>query len=275
MREWLLTSTLPYWLVFLMVLVSTGICVVATSVVKAQGNKLLSFGVVVAVTALIVVGVVCEWAIYLSVKNECLWWIESKEIGFFSRLFRAIPLFLFLTAQIVQIKLYKSFVEKYLQKDGLNVRGIIKSTVYLFPAMFVLYMLLNLFGMGKPMRDYVFYACFIIGLIAGMGRSLVDNIATAGVRRGVAFSVVAIVIMSGAVVSVMLLSNVVLTLFFQLLVYSAFVLLMMQVVPAMNNQISITKPNRLIFRDDAGTAHYTAHDRDVANVKIKEGKSSD
>lgn len=275
MREWLLTSTLPYWLVFLMVLVSTGICVVATSVMKAQGNKLLSFGVVVAVTALIVVGVACEWAIYLSVKNECLWWIEAKEIGFFSRLFRAIPLFLFLTAQIVQIKLYKGFVEKYLQKDGLNVRGIIRSTVYLFPAMFVLYMLLDLFGMGKPMRDYVFYACFIVGLIAGMGRSLADNIATAGVRRGVVFSVVAIVIMSGAVVSVMLLSNVVLTLFFQLLVYAAFVLLMMQVVPAMNSQISMSHTVSNFFRDDDGHIHSSTHDRDVANIKIKESKSAD
>lgn len=275
MREWLLTSTLPYWLVFLMVLVSTGICVVATSVMKAQGNKLLSFGMVVAVTALIVVGVVCEWAIYLSVKNECLWWIEAKEIGFFSRLFRAIPLFLFLTAQIVQIKLYKGFVEKYLQKEGLNVRGIIRSTVYLFPAMFVLYMLLDLFGMGKPMRDYVFYACFIIGLIAGMGRSLADNIATAGVRRGVVFSVVAIVIMSGAVVSVMLLSNVVLTLFFQLLVYAAFVLVMMQVVPAMNSQIEISQNTRLLFRDDAGHIHNNASDRDAANVKIRASKSAD
>lgn len=278
MKEWLLTSTLPYWLMFLIVLVSTGICVVAINMVKGktQDRKLLSFGVVVTVTALIVMGVLCEWAIYLTVKNECLWWVESKEIGFFGRLLRCIPLYLFLTVQIVQIKLYKNFIEAYLQNDGLNVKGIIRGTVYLFPAMFVLYMLLDLFGMEKPMRDYVFYICFIIGLIAGMGKSLADNISAAGLRNGVAFSVVAIVIISGAVVSVILLFNVVMGLFFEFLVYAAGLALVMNVVPSMNTQLLSMKPNtdRNFFHDDAGTLHNSTMERDAANAQIKANKDT-
>lgn len=279
MKEWLLTSTLPYWLMFLIVLVCTGICVAATNMVKGktQDRKLLSFGVVVTVTALIVVGVLCEWAIYLTVKNECLWWVDSKEISFFGRLLRCIPLYLFLTVQIVQIKLYKNFIEAYLQNDGLNVKGIIRGTVYLFPAMFVLYMLLDLFGMEKPMRDYVFYICFIIGLIAGMGKSLADNISAAGLRNGVAFSVVAIVIISGAVVSVILLFNVVMGLFFEFLVYAAGLALVMNVVPSVNAQLPSLKPKipSSFLRDNDGTLHYNIHDRDAANAQINANKNTD
>ena len=279
MKEWMLTSTFPYWLMFLMVLVSTGICVAATSMVKGktQDRKLLSFGVVVTVTALIVMGVLCEWAIYLTVKNECLWWVESKEIGFFGRLLRCIPLYLFLTVQIVQIKLYKNFIEAYLQNDGLNIKGIIRGTVYLFPAMFVLYMLLDLFGMGKPMRDYVFYICFIIGLIVGMGKSLVNNISAAGLRNGVAFSVVAIVIISGAVVSVILLFNVILTLFFEFIVYAIGLAVVMNVVPSINTQIISSRPKipSSFLRDDSGTLHHTIQARDAANTQIKASKDTD
>lgn len=249
MKEWLLTSTLPYWLMFLMTVITGGMCLaVRWVVVKNENSKLLSFGAVLALTILIISVIACEWAIYISIQNECLWWIEDKEIGFFTRLVRAIPLYLFLTVQIFQLKYYKDYIGAYLRTADLDVKGIIRGTVFLLAAVFILYMVLDWVGVEKPLRDYIFYGVLVAGIVICLGKSFYKNISAVGLIKGVGFTVISLIIVSGAVVSMILFFNVVLTLFFQTLIYVAFLLMFNNVISSMNLGIKHQEYEAKLFR---------------------------
>lgn len=275
MKEWLMTSTLPYWLMFVLVILSSGTCL-AVSANSYKSSFLKSFPVFILVTLLTLAVVAGEWYIYLNLKNECLWRCISEDYGFFTKLFRSLPLFIFLFAQISQLWAYRSYVESYIDDEGLKFKGIIICALVLIPVMFVVYILLNMFGVAKETRDMIFYICLGVGFLIGISQTLYKNISVAGFFIGVIFTVVAGIIASGAVISLMLLFNVVIELFFQMLVFIGACIVIGGGLSFVNKggggSIAKSAPQQPIWRDEAGHLHSNAGDRDAANAKLKEKK---
>lgn len=273
MKELLLSSIIPYWLLFLLVLSSTGISIACTALIK-RFPKLSGNILIILVTVICFLTVAGEWYIYLTVKNGCLWWCLTKDFNFFERLIRSIPLFVFLLCQIWQVVTYRNFIEIMVGKTGLQVKSTIVSVVILIPAMIFLYMFLDLCGLSTSIRNLIFYVCLVVGIILCLSKSFYKNISVAGFLPGSIFTVTSIIIVSGSFISVILLINVFLQLFFQFLVFAVGLAICNSVFPALSGAMAVSAPKfSTRFRDDAGHLHQNSGEMDAANTRIRASKS--
>ena len=182
MKEILLTSTLPYWLVFLLVLGGF----VALLFQGRNGSKsnlpiLTAAGCMLAATIL-------EVLIYAIVGNNCMWWCLSKEYGFWSKLFRLIPFAVFVVLQIGQIFMFKGVLEEMMGKS-LSMKLLFICFVLTFPVVFVLSVGADIFGASDETKNSIGTTAFWILVIAGLAWSLVRNIMSVGIKHGVVFTV--------------------------------------------------------------------------------------
>ena len=131
MKEILLTSTLPYWFVFLLVVGGmAALLFQGRNGSKSNVPLLVSAGCMLAATAL-------ELLIYNTVHNNCMWWCISKEYGFWEKLFRLIPFAIFVVLQIGQIFMFKAVLEEMTGKS-LSLKLLFICFVLTFPVVFVI-----------------------------------------------------------------------------------------------------------------------------------------
>lgn len=274
MKDFLMTSTVPYWFMLFLVIASTGICLAGAKLTE-RFPKLSGNAIIILVTATCFATVAGEWLIFLTVKTGCLWWCLSKDLNFFEKFFRSILLFIFLLCQILQVVTYKKFIEATIGKSGLQVKSTIIGALILVPAMVIIFLLLDMLGIGKTLRNIISYAFLIIGIVICIGKSLHKNTSAAGFIPGTIFTVTSIIIVSGSLISVMLLFNVVFTLFFQFIIFVALLAACKMLFPALSGTMaSSTTQFNPRFRDDDGNLHRTPAEMDAANARIRASKNN-
>ena len=186
MKDFLLTSTLPYWIVFTLMAAAGFIAIVN------MRKKSISRLSVQLVTFLAIVGTVFGLVIYSLLGGKSIWWCTSSDYGFFGKLLRVIPLIVFVGIQLTQVFVYKAFVEQYFQKE-LSIKGTFVSLIVIVPATLVLYVILNMFGLEKETRDIVAYSILGLALVVGVGWAMVRNVKSIGMMYGLMFTVATLV----------------------------------------------------------------------------------
>lgn len=216
MKEFLLSTTIPYWIVFGLV-TAAGVL----ALINMRKNT-VSKSSVQLVTLLALAGTVLGLAIYSVAGGSSIWWCTSKDYSFFGKLLRAIPLIIFVGIQLAQVFVYKTFVEQYFQKE-LSIKGSFISLIVIVPASFVLYIVLDILGLEKGTRDLIFYIILGIALIAGVGWAMALNVKSIGKKYGSIFTAVTLVMIIGGLMSIVLLINALTALILQVLMVAAVV----------------------------------------------------
>lgn len=216
MKEFLLSTTIPYWIVFGLV-TAAGVL----TLINMRKNT-VSKSSVQLVTLLALAGTVLGLAIYSVAGGSSIWWCTSKDYSFFGKLLRAIPLIIFVGIQLAQVFVYKTFVEQYFQKE-LSIKGSFISLIVIVPASFVLYIVLDILGLEKGTRDLIFYIILGIALIAGVGWAMALNVKSIGKKYGSIFTAVTLVMIIGGLMSIVLLINALMALILQVLMVAAVV----------------------------------------------------
>lgn len=216
MKEFLLSTTIPYWIVFGLV-TAAGVL----ALINMRKNT-VSKSSVQLVTLLALAGTVLGLAIYSVAGGSSIWWCTSKDYSFFGKLLRAIPLIIFVGIQLAQVFIYKTFVEQYFQKE-LSIKGSFISLIVIVPASFVLYIVLDILGLEKGTRDLIFYIILGIALIAGVGWAMALNVKSIGKKYGSIFTAVTLVMIIGGLMSIVLLINALMALILQVLMVAAVV----------------------------------------------------
>lgn len=275
MKEILLTSTLPYWLVFLLVLGGF----VALLFQGRNGSKsnlpiLTAAGCMLAATIL-------EVLIYAIVGNNCMWWCLSKEYGFWSKLFRIIPFAVFVVLQIGQIFMFKGVLEEMMGKS-LSMKLLFICFVLTFPVVFVLSVGADIFGASDETKNSIGTTAFWILVIAGLAWSLVRNIMSVGIKHGVVFTAFSAVCVVAVCLAVFVFLVALIALFFQVLITVAacgaifFILTNgMGKGSSMVDEFANRKSPGPVFRDDDGHLHHNSAARDSANRKIAERRNGE
>ena len=108
MKEFLTSSTLPFWFVFIIVAAAFGLTLLYMKG-GSKSSKLLfaSAGCMLAATIL-------EIVIYSVLGGNSMWWCTSDKYGFFMKLVRLIPFALFIAFQILQVFFFKGAVEEHI-----------------------------------------------------------------------------------------------------------------------------------------------------------------
>lgn len=266
MKDLLLNSVLPYWAIFALVAASGAMCIFE------MRKPAISHGAVRAVTLLSLAGTLSAMAVYSALGGSCIWWCTSSEYGFFSKLLRALPLFVFVAVQMGQVFAYKLFMQQYFQGE-LSIKGAFLSLIVVVPVAIVVYVLLDWIGLGQTARDVLFYAVLLVSLGAGVGWAMKRNVASVGKRRGLLFTAVSVVMICGGLVSLLLLLVAILNLFLQILMVAAVVGLAFFLLPKMSSADSARSDVPDSFRrDDEGHLHSTISNKEEANRKIAERK---
>lgn len=271
MKEFLLTSTLPYWFVFLLVV--AGFVAVFFQGSKGRAALIVAAGCMLAATIL-------EVVIYAIVGNDCLWWSLSKEYGFWENLFRLLPFAVFVVFQIGQIFVFKGVLEEVMGKQ-LSMKTLFICFVLTFPIVFIISLGADIFGASDETKNTVSTVVFWLLIAAGVGWSLVRNVRSVGLRRGVIFTVFSAVCVVSACLAVFLLIIALFTLFLQVLItVAAIAAIFFIFTNGMGKGSSVAdalahpkKSEPKIYFDEDGNQHSNAAARESANRKIAERKN--
>lgn len=275
MKEFLLSSTLPYWFVFLLVVGG----MVALLFQGRNGSKsnvpiLVSAGCMLAAT-------VFEILIYATVHNDCLWWSLSKEYGFWEKLFRIMPFAAFVVLQIGQIFMFKGVLEEKMSKS-LSLKVLFICFVLTFPISFVISVGADIFGASDETKNSVATTVFWILIAAGLAWSLVRNIMSVGLKNGIIFTVFSAVCVVAVCLAVFLFIVALIALFFQVLITVAacgaifFILTNgMSKGNSMIDKFAEEQHSQQMFFDNDGHLHNNRSDRDSANRRIAERKNGE
>lgn len=264
MKDFLLTSTLPYWIVFTLMAAAGFIAIVN------MRKKSISRLSVQLVTFLAIVGTVFGLVIYSLLGGNSIWWCTSSDYGFFGKLLRVIPLIVFVGIQLAQVFVYKAFVEQYFQKE-LSIKGTFVSLIVIVPATLVLYVILNMFGLEKETRDIVAYSILGLALVVGVGWAMVRNVKSIGMMYGLMFTAATLVMIIGGLMSMLLLLTALLALILQVLMVAAVVggVFYMFKTNMLGGSSGGGSSNQ-VFYDNEGHMHYTNLSKEDANRKIQE-----
>lgn len=266
MKDFLMTSTIPYWIVFALI-ASAGVLELLNLNKEKVEEKTAR-----TITILAMSGTLLGIAIYSFIGTKCIWWCTSSEYGFFSKLLRAIPLFIFLVVQLAQVFVYQRVMELCWQKE-LYLKTSFIAIIAIVPIGLIIQIGLSIFGMELATRNLIFYIVMIGGLVIGVGWAMAKNVKSVGSKNGLIYTAVTFVMILGGLYSLILMLNVIIQLFVQILAVAApFIIAAWLFRSDLGNAIGKSSPTPHIYYDDAGGAHYTASNRDSANAKIAERK---
>lgn len=257
MKEFLSSSTIPYWIIFGLI-TAAGVFALISMRKKEVSKSSLQL-----VTLLAIKGTILGLVIYSVLGNNSIWWCISKDYNFFGKLLRVIPLIIFVGIQLAQVFVYKSLSEQYFQKE-LSIKGAFISLIVIVPASLVLYIVLDIFGMDKGTRDIVIYFILGFALIAGVGWAMTLNVKSIGLRYGIIFTFVTIVMIIGGLMSLLLLITALIALFFQVLMVAAVIFIASHVFKSMNHAVDVQSRTDL-----SGKVHDTQSQKQNADAQIR------
>lgn len=269
MKEFLLTSTIPYWIVFAF-MTSAGIL----EIVNIRKGEITKNAAILCST-LAIAGTLLGIAVYSIAGGNCVWWCTSSDYGFFSKLLRAIPLFVFLAVQLSQVFVYKRLMALYWDRE-LSVKTLFVVMTATVPTALVIYVILGIFGVKQNTTNMVFYIITITSVIAGVGLTMTKNIKSAGTGNGLLFTGVTFIMITGGVFSLILMLKVIIVLIVQVLACAVpFIAALFLLKSNIIGKAGASSQNRQVFYDDDGHMHYNSTSRNMANNEISQRKSQE
>lgn len=244
MKEFFMTSAIPYWLLFIITVISVGYS--AYVAFRSDDDTRISSNTMFAVSGLLLASALSVILFYSTLGGNALWWVTGKEIGFWSKLLRVIPLLLFLLLQGAAPFAYKIFMERYFRCDSLSVKSQFISLVVIVPIAIIISIFFN-----APTRNLVFYIIAGVGLITAAIYSATQNIGSVGAKAGLIYTITSFVLCAATLVTL-------------LYFIVAFISLIVEMLPVIAIIIGIcvifskTFGNAVMRRDDAG--NYIAAD---------------
>ena len=266
MKEFLMSTTLPFWLVFIIVAAAFATTFIyMKSETKSRTLLFASAGCMLAATVL-------EIAIYAVLGGNSMWWCTSDEYGFFMKLVRLVPFALFIAMQILQVFFFKGAVEEHIGKE-LSMKTTFIALVLTFPVALVLSIILGIAGVDDETLDTVVTIVMAVLVLGGVGWALMRNVRSAGWRQGGVFTAFSIVCVVAVCLAIFLFIIALLELFLQLLMVAAVIVGGLYMFGIMSKEAS-KQPPQQVFYDNDGGLHYNTTSRDNANRKINERKEN-
>lgn len=266
MKEFLTSSTLPFWFVFIIVAAAFGLTLLYMKG-GSKSSKLLfaSAGCMLAATIL-------EIVIYSVLGGNSLWWCTSDKYGFFMKLVRLIPFALFIAFQILQVFFFKGAVEEHIGKK-LAIKSTFICLILTFPVALVLSIILGVAGVSNETLNVVVSIVFFALVLGGIGWALMRNVRTAGWRQGAAFTAFSVVCVVAVCLAVFLFIVALIELFLQILTASVIVIAGIYAYSLMSKGQQVEQP-KMMFRDKDGHLHVDSISRDNADKKIDERREN-
>ncbi len=274
MKEFLMTSTIPYWLLFIASLASVGYGVI---VLKKDGEnkdtkiprkQMLAVSGAVLIVALAVIG------IYSCAGGNALWWIARDDLGFWGKLLRLIPLMLFLVIQAAVPFAYNFFMECCFDVKNLTVKSQFISLAIIIPAAIVIVYVIGGFFMKSDTQSMVFYLITGTGIGIAAIYSVSKNSGSIGFKSGLLYTIISFVLCTATLVCL-------------LYFIVAVIHLILEIIPVIGIIIAIsivfskTFGNIMNRRDNAGnyiasdgSKHSTAGARDYRDSQIHRSRQN-
>lgn len=264
MRDFLMTSAIPYWLLFALAVASVGYCAyIIIKNTKDEAGISVSQNQMLAISGLLLLDAVMVIALYASLGGNALWWVTGKEIGYLSKLLRVVPLMIFLVVQAAAPFAYNLFMKFYFRKEALTVKGQFIALVVIVPAVLIVTRFFS-----EDSRDFWFYViaggCLAIAILY----SVVKNSRSIGIKPGVVYTLTSFVLCAATLITL-------------LYFIVAFFSLIFEMLPVIATIIGLcflfgkTFGNAVMNRDDAGnyiasdgSKHSSQSARDTRNSQI-------
>lgn len=244
MKEIFMTSAIPYWLLFILAVLSVGYAVFLT--LRDDDDPRISDNTMLTVSGLLLLSALSVILFYSTLGGSALWWVTGKEIGVWSKLLRVIPLMIFLVVQAAAPFAYKFFMGKYFNSDALSVKSQFVALVVIVPVALIVTRFFP-----KESRDLWFYIIAGAGLVAAVIYSVANNIRSAGLKGGIVYTVTSFILCAATLVTLLYFIVAMISLIFEMLPVIA-------VIIGISVIFSKTFGNALMRRDDAG--NYIAAD---------------
>ncbi|MDE6813767.1 MAG: hypothetical protein K2J28_08085 [Duncaniella sp.] len=251
MKDFLMTSAIPYWLIFIVSLAVTGYCL--RIITRKADDELppISQNLMVTLSGLMILVATAVIMVYSTLGGNALWWITGKEIGYWAKLLRVVPLIIFIVAQMGSPFVYKLFMEEYFDVTDLSVKIQFISLIVIIPVTLLLVYVIGGFFMGKGTQDTVFYIITGTGLIGGIIYSIKQNAGSLGMKAGVIYTATSFLLCASALVSLLYLIVAFFSLIFEMLPVIATIIGICYI-------FSKSFGNAVMRRDDDG--NYVAND---------------
>ena len=240
MKEFLMTSAIPYWLLFFLSVGSVGYSAYIT--LKWDENHPVSRQTANILTGIFLFVGLAVIVLYNTLGGNALWWITGDEIGYGARLLRVIPLVVFLIAGMAAPFAYKFMMDAYLDVTTLSVKTQFIALLVIVPAAIII----SIFA-----GNTWFYIIAGVGVIGAAVYTAKANVNSAGAKTGLAFTVVSFILCASALVTLLYL-------------IVAFFSLIMEMLPVIATIIAIgiifgkSYGNAVMRRDNSG--NYIAND---------------
>lgn len=270
MKEFLTSTTLPYWLIFGLVGASLIMMLIAIKQDKPKQYLRPVVGCMLGATLL-------ELIIYWAIGNSAIWWCTSSDYGFFAKLLRLIPFVVFLAMQAAMIWFGKIFLEACIKKE-FSMKTTFWAILISYPITLVVAILCNIFGIPDSVVTILSSVIFLGILAAGILYALQKNIVLVGKQQGIiltAFSALCVISLG---IGLILLFVALLQLFVQVLtvvgvigvIYWTF---LGEGSKMMNDEVARQSDAKVLYQDDDGHLHYTKGQAQNANEDIAKRKT--
>lgn len=266
MKDFLMSSTLPFWLVFAVVAAAFA----ATLLYMKSDNKPRTL--LFAAAGCMLAATIFEIVIYAMLGGNSLWWCTSSRYGFWTKLIRLVPMALFVAFQILQVYFIKSALEEHIGKE-LSMKSTFICLLLTFPVALVVALVFGVSGASNATTGTVTGIVFFGLILGGIGWALVRNVRSAGWRQGGAFTAFSVVCVVAVCLAVFLFLVALFKLFLQVLMVAAMVVGGIYIFGMMSKEMSAPPPPPQVFYDDDGISHYNRDMRDSANKRIAERKA--
>lgn len=267
MKEFFTTSSLPYWVLFIISVGASVLCFLITSRDEAQGKP--SRNVMLMISGSMLFVALSVILLYATLGGNALWWIHDKEIGFFIRVLLLIPLLLFLASEILSPFLYKSFMQSYFGVENISIKPQFISLVVIIPAALVLIYGVGSFFMGPETKEIAFYTVVGIGLVCAIIYSLRKNVISTGFKGGILYTVTSFILCAAALLSLLYFFVAFLSLILEMLTVIAIIIGVGIIFGKSFGNSVMRRDNdgNYIARD--GSKHSSASARDSRDIQIR------
>lgn len=194
MKDFFMSSTLPYWLLFFVQIASVGYGFWILKKYGESEDKQIPRKQMLIVSAALLLVALAVIAFYSSLGGNALWWVTNSEIGFWGKCLRLIPLLIFLVVQAAIPFGYKLFMECCLDVKDLKVKGQFLSLVVIVPAAIIIAHVILGFFLTQGMQSLVFYLITGIGIGGTAIYSVFKNSGVLGFKTGLMYTVISFIL---------------------------------------------------------------------------------
>lgn len=269
MKELFLTSTIPYWIIFILSLGSVGFSLWNIfNRDRFPSDSKMSAKAMYSVSGVMLFVALCLIFIYASVSGA-LWWLAPEGSSYLSIILRTLVLLVFLIVQGLAPFVYKRYMEEYFG-CALSIKSQFISLVVVVPVALIIFMLFGQLFMEEQTRNLWFYIVAGTGIAAAAVYSFWRNSKSVGKGAGVLYTVTTFVLCVGTLITL---------LFFIVALFTAFSAMAPLVAcigaawflfgSSFSKVMTSGSPSQNHYYADDGSLHYTSGQRDMRNDQIR------